>query len=139
MIFISILILWEGGNKEKLVTRLIKHKFKATSADQMMRDINDYIRPRGATCTDSKPVLTDHYTKTFNAVDMFDRYMSSVSYNPRAIDRTHCVFTNLVQLTVCQAWALTEDALRDKEVENDVRYVKTFCKNLGDILAASYT
>jgi hypothetical protein len=51
----------------------------------MKQDIFSFLQPDGALFTDEKPLLTTFYGKTFNAVDMFDRYMSSISYAPRSI------------------------------------------------------
>jgi hypothetical protein len=117
-----------SGTKNEKALRIIKWESRSTQADVLQRDVDEFRTPKSSQAT--RPTINDHYGRTFNLVDRFNRLTGYISYEPRCTTEKMRYLTSCVQIAIINTWVLFTDWKEgDEHVEKN--RLRTFSRSLA--------
>jgi hypothetical protein len=92
-----------------LAKKIAKWERLSSEASKREHELNEFLTPHRTLPLGIKPTLNQHYCETFNVVDRFNRLTSSIAFATRITNEKFRIFIGLIETTIVQVLALTQD------------------------------
>lgn len=120
-----------------MAKKIAKWERLSSEASKREHELNEFLTPHRTLPSGIKPTLNQHYYETFNVVDRFNRLTSSIAFATRITDEKFRIFIGLIETTIVQVWALTQDWKTGTSVESDNESLYSFSLKLANDLIMS--
>jgi hypothetical protein len=82
-----------GGNKDKLIERLLRHKFRQHQSSDADSKLEQFLQPTASASEDFQPTVNLFYAQTAKSVDRFNSFLGMIKYPMRIVDtNVSCLF-----------------------------------------------
>ena len=120
----------KGGNKEKLIQRIIRHHNQQENPTTFQDKLRHFLTPTAKVHKNTKPVLTQHYANIFKLVDNFNQMLELLewpykTYSPHFVWLVNCIF-----MITINSWILWNDYNAVENIHATPEGLKQFAKDL---------
>jgi len=123
-------ITHQTGNKQELIERILKFD-KRMQNPTRLKDKIDYITiPTLEKSKHGEPVLSKHYSASFNGVDRFDAQLATIKYNYKTVNPEFIWFLALIRFAAVNSHVIYLDSglITERQLQNTLT---VFVKNLS--------
>lgn len=120
-----------GGNKDKLIERLLCHKFRQHQSSDADSKLEQFLQPTASASEDFQPTVNLFYAQTAKSVDRFNSLLGMIKYPMRIGDTKFLWFVYSILMTSINAWVIYSDLSFGMERSDEEETLKSVCTFSG--------
>lgn len=132
--YIFLYLTNTGGNKNKLINALVKHKKTPNREKEYQSKLEELLEPTGMVEDEELPQTIQHYKHTFNGVDRFSAYLGHFPWPYKVEKPEFLFFISCLRMAVINAWLLELNYDGNVREADDVLSLKNYISKLSNEL-----
>jgi hypothetical protein len=110
-----------------MVRRILKFENFIINTENVMGQLNTFVKPNGVMEEGLKPTIIDHYAKSSKLVDRYNIFLAVLKYRYKIAKIKLVWFIYCIITITVNAWTIWNDIQMNTSLSNDTKF-KRFCK-----------